>query len=330
MTDEIRIPLPTDEHGRIARECPEPDCAPGYFKVKSGTGIVDGQTTAYCPYCRHEAPPDDFTTREQIRFAEEAATQEVERRFQGAIRNGLGLGPSGTKTFGGGMFSMEMRFKPGPLSPVHRPFEEEVRRDVVCPHCGLDHAVFGVAVWCPDCGKDIFLTHVQAELAVVTFMLADVDRRRSALGYRVAARDLENCLEDAVSIFEAVMKALVTRRLRQVGTLEEDVQSSLRKIGNAFQSISRTADTLKSQFGLDLQVPEHSTMLPRLGAVFEKRHPITHNLGVIDKKYLERALSAGQEGRDVLVVEQEIQQALSDVLTLVRFIHAQLIGGQQA
>jgi hypothetical protein len=38
--------------------------------------------------------------------------------------------------------------------------------------------------------------------------LGDIDRRREALGRRVAAKDLENCLEDAVSILKSAMKAI--------------------------------------------------------------------------------------------------------------------------
>jgi len=42
-------------------------------------------------------------------------------------------------------------------------------------------------------------------------MLADIPRRRENLGRRIAAKDRKNCLEDTVSIFEAVLRALVRR-----------------------------------------------------------------------------------------------------------------------
>lgn len=74
-----------------------------------------------------------------------------------------------------------MSLKPGHKPTVRRPFEEEVRRDVACPHCGLDQSVYGLATWCTDCGDDIFLTHVAAELSVVYLMLGDIERRREYL-----------------------------------------------------------------------------------------------------------------------------------------------------
>ncbi len=190
----MTISIPADEDGRMARECPSSECSPGYFKVTSGTGITDGQSVAYCPYCRHEAEPNDFSTQEQIRYAKDMALREAHKGVNDMVRDAFGLGASGRKKLGGGFLSMEISYKPGSLPYVHRPFEDEVRRDVICSHCTLDQTVFGLATWCADCGEDIFLTHIEAEITVTRLMLEDVERRQTLLGKRVAAKDLENCL----------------------------------------------------------------------------------------------------------------------------------------
>lgn len=322
----FNILIPKDEHGRIARQCPDERCSPGYFKVKSGTGITGGQEVAFCPYCRHSAEPGDFKTEEQLRYAKDVVLREAHKGVQDMMGNALGLGPSGSKKLGGGFLSIEMTYKPGSLPQVRRPIEDEIRRDVVCPHCGLDHAVFGIAVWCADCGQDIFLTHVQTEFAVISAMLSDIDRRQTALGHRVAARDLENCLEDVVSIFEAVLKALVTRHLKEAGATEEGIQSFLKKkIKNAFQSIDRCVEILKTEFDLDLFEGQSPDACRLLKDTFERRHPITHNLGIVDKKYLERVLSGDQEGREVRVSKVEVEVAIPTVLQLIRFVHSRLV-----
>jgi len=322
----MNVSIPTDEHGRIARQCPASNCSPGYFKVKPGTGITGGQRVAFCPYCRHAAEPAEFKTDEQLRYAKDMVVRDAHKGIQDMLGKALGIGPYGSKRIGGGFISMEMTYKPGSLPTVRRPTEDEIRRDIVCPHCGLDHAVFGMAIWCADCGKDIFLIHVETELSVISKMLSDIDRRRSALGARVAARDLENCLEDVVSIFEAVLKVLVTRNLKEAGATEEEIQSCLkRKIGNSFQSIDRTIEFLKTEFNLDLFEGQSSDVSRLLRNTFEKRHPITHNLGIVDKKYLERVLSGDQEGREVRVSKAEIESVIPIVLQLVRYVHSKLV-----
>lgn len=35
----MTVTIPRDEDGRVARECPNDECSPGYFKVKLGTRL---------------------------------------------------------------------------------------------------------------------------------------------------------------------------------------------------------------------------------------------------------------------------------------------------
>jgi hypothetical protein len=320
----MSISVPTDEGGFLGRECPSESCSPGYFKVKLGTGITGGQTEAFCPYCRHRDEPSGFTTESQLQFAKDVVMREAHGSVQKMIDDALGLGPSRRKKFGGGMISMELSYKPGHLPVVRRPVEEELRRDVVCPGCGLAHAVFGLATWCADCGADVFLTHVRTELDSVTAMLGDVDRRRETLGARVAARDIENCLEDVVSIFEAAVRALVRRRLRDDGVSETEVEDFRKKIGNRFQSIERTSEWMKEYLRVDPFQGLPPEDVKTLALTFEKRHPITHNLGIVDRKYLDKVLSGDLEGRDVPVTVDEIQRAVGLCLAVLAQVHRTL------
>jgi hypothetical protein len=302
----------------MARACPNAGCSPGYFKVKPRTGLSGKQVAAYCPYCRNSADPNDFATPEQLRYAKDTAVREAQKGVDAIVKDAFGIGPSGKRKLGGGFISMEMSYKPGALPHVRRLFEDEVRRDVVCPHCGLDHTVFGFATWCPDCGYDIFLAHVAAELQVTKVMLGDIPRREELLGKRVASKDLENCLEDAVSIFEASMKAMIKRALREKGSSSEEIEGHLKILGNSFQNISRTKEQLGDLLGLELALHPKAD---EMAASFEKRHPVTHNLGVVDRKYLERTQAAEREGREVRVANSEIDTLLTQVREALESVH---------
>lgn len=306
----MSINLPRDADGMLARECPSQVCSPAYFKVKPGTGITQGHTEAFCPYCSHKDDPNNFTTKAQIKYAEQVATREASDGVDRMIKDTLGLGSSGKKTFGGGLLSIEVSYKPGSRTPVWRPFEEVLRRDLTCPKCTLDHSVFGIATWCPDCGSDIFLTHVSKEYQVVRLILSDVDNRRERLGARVATRDIENALEDTVSIFEAVLRATTRRHLRATFSSEETEDILKKRIGNKYQSISLAGDVAQQEFGIPLFTVFSSDEYDVLKLIFEKRHPITHNLGIVDRKYLEKVASGELEGRDVRVSVEEVSQAI--------------------
>ena len=93
-------------------------------------------------------------------------------------------------------------------------------------------------------------------------------------------------------------------------------------IGNAFQNIARTRAILSSLFRLDLPTGDS---WQTLASAFEKRHPVTHNLGVIDRKYLSRAQEAEREGRELRISEPEIKTLLNHVRDAIASVHSGLI-----
>lgn len=306
----LSIPIPTDTAGLTARECPDDACSPGYFKVRIGTGLT-AQEIAYCPYCRRAAEPSDFMTEAQAEYTQQIVAREALAGASRMFRDALGLGPSGKKKIGGGLLSIELSMKSTRLPPVGRLIEEELRRDVRCGACTLEHAVYGLAVWCPDCGGDIFLTHLKAELDVLRKVLAAVDTRRETLGQRVAARDIENTLEDLVSVCEATLKFVVRRHLWSTGRTQNDVATIFdRQIRNGFQNLERARQLFNEHTAAVLGRSLAEAALASLTSTFEKRHPIAHNLGVIDRKYLTRVQSGEVEGSEVRVTAHEVGDAI--------------------
>jgi hypothetical protein len=325
--DEITmsLPIPTDSYGMLARECTDESCIPGYFKVKPGTGIVGEQQIAYCPYCRRGAPPSGFLTKAQRQYATDAVMSEAVVAVDRMIKRALKLGPTGRKSFGRGMFSISLAYKSGGRPEVSRPVEEELRRDLRCPHCTLEHAVFGLATWCPDCGRDVFETHLDAEFQVVRRILAAVEERRSTLGPRVAARDIENALEDTVSVFEAVSKLLVRRHLVATGRAIDEVDKLLeRTIRSQFQNPELASRLWRDHLGLSLFDEVTPNVVATLSRTFVKRHPITHNLGVVDRKYLERVESGELHGREVRVSVAEVEAAIESTATVLTTVYRRL------
>ncbi len=321
---EFTIPLSPDEDGLMARACPDDQCSPGYFKVRAGTGITGGQVEAFCPYCRRGASPGDFATPEQIRFAKEVMIREAHEGIERLLINSLQLDGSGRRKLGGGLLSIEMQLKPGSKPTPRRPIEESIRRDVVCPHCGLDQSVFGLATWCADCGQDIFLSHVRAEFAVLERMIVDVPRRREILGPRVAARDIENALEDVVSLFEAVLRTLAKRALHGRGMAVEETEKRFKKLGSGLQNVDVANRFFFEEFGIQGFGGAAVTDIEVLREVFAKRHPITHNLGVVDRKYLERARSFEQEAKEITVSEEEITTSIRLSVQFFELLYRQL------
>ncbi|WP_319405704.1 hypothetical protein [uncultured Desulfosarcina sp.] len=92
----------------------------------------------------------------------------------------------------------------------------------------------------------------------------------------------------------------------------------MKKIGNSFQNTERTKKHLLRLFGY---TPSQLDLWTHFGRCFEKRHPITHNLGVVDKKYLERAQQFEREGREVRISKIEVAVLLEDIYSAISDIH---------
>jgi hypothetical protein len=241
-----------------------------------------------------------------------------------AMRDALGLGSAGKRRLVDGLIKVDLEMKSSPPPHVWKPYEEILRRDLVCTKCTLDHSVYGLAVWCPDCGEDIFPTHVQGEIRVIEAIVGDVDRRRHELGARVAARDLENALEDLVSVFEVTLKFELRRYRKSKGDTDDQVDAAMKKIGSRLQSVSNAVTIIPPLCdGIPL-FPTGSADEAKLNRVFQKRHPITHNLGVVDRKYIERVRSGEAEGTEVRVAKEEILETAKITHAVLAEFHEKL------
>ncbi|MCK5603004.1 hypothetical protein KAR91_14065 [Candidatus Pacearchaeota archaeon] len=324
---EMSVSIPTDSKGFIARECPNYDCSPGYFKIKNGTGITEEYSKAYCPYCRHESDPNDFTTKAQAKYAKDILLSEAQKGIGRELQKAFGIGSSGRKKLNEGMISMELRYKPSRPKPVSRPIEEELRRDLICPKCTLEHSVFGLASWCPDCGSDILLTHIDVEFSIINKMLDAVENRKNELGARVAARDIENALEDTVSIFEASLKIIVRKLLSSKNLTKIQIDDLIsNRIRNSFQNVDNASKSFLAHCDINIYEGIDEGAINDARDIFQKRHPITHNLGVVDRKYIERVQTGELEGREIYVTVEEIHRIIDFSSQVFRNIYIKIQG----
>ena len=62
---------------------------------------------------------------------------------------------------------------------------------------------------------------------------------------------------------------------------------------------------------------------------FAKRHPITHNLGGVDRKYLARVASGELHGREVRVSVAEVEAAIDATSTVLTTVYRRLFGDRE-
>jgi len=135
-TDEgfkLNLSMPLDDNGLMMLWCPVEHDHRFAVRIKfEGPGADE----IHCPYCGHR----DYAT--------EFLTDDAKRRLQEAAQAASILFLQ--EQFAGSGF----RFEPSPMPQTIFTYEQETtRRTMHCDRCNEPVAVFGMAMFCPGCGR---------------------------------------------------------------------------------------------------------------------------------------------------------------------------------
>lgn len=266
---EMRIDIPTDDHGMVGRECPECEA---YFKLKPGTGLQDIETTA-CPYCGHQADSSDFTTQAQIDYAISVATKKIlgpeirklQRSFKRLERSTRGS-------------LIQIKVSTSPISfPIKYYIEDELETAVKCDYCDLEFAIFGVFALCPDCLRPNSMSMFLKSIEVISkrlLLIENIPPEESDMRDGVIVDSISAC----VSTFDSLGK-----RLRS--EYPEMLPSRPR---NLFQNLNALEEALESSIGFDLENHLGAEKHGHLRYMFQVRHIWNHNFGEADEDFIEK------------------------------------------
>lgn len=317
--DLFNVPLKADEDGMIGRECPNEDCQPKYFKMsltipdKISEKIEDlSQIDVTCPYCGTVDNMQHYHTKSQTEWIKSMMFRDVAKTFQNMLKSSFKPTPPTSK----GMFSISITYKPGHLPSVRHYVEEKLKRTVVCDNCGYNYAVYGISFHCPLCGKGNLLQHLNRSADIIRVLLEEHERISQERGLEVGRQIVGNALEDVVGLFEAFLKYIYQYEIKHRLSGEE-AEAKIAKIRVNFQRLEGAEALFFEDLGFALFAecnPEDRTFLQEQ---FLKRHVLTHNLGLIDRKYIEKAQAYEKQGAELDVRPIDVLRALGIVEGIV-------------
>jgi hypothetical protein len=298
------IPLKPDADGMVGRECPSIDCQPRYFKIGSRKASSEGQSNndLLCPYCGNKAHYNRFATKEQTEYVKSLVIRYGYQQISNMVRNNLGS----VKTSNNGLFKISLEYKTGAIPSVRHYAEKELKRIVECDHCSQQYAVYGIAKFCPSCGKGNLKVHLIRSCEGVKSLVEAYQDFCEKHGREVAYNLLGNCLEDCVSIFEGFLK-IIYKKLNKAN------------IGNSFQNLSKANDLFKAE-NVELLAVLAVEEKEFMELQFAKRHVITHNLGIVDSKFAKQVSTWQASGQDVNLKTDDIIKLLALVERVVTHI----------
>lgn len=301
LGNKVNVPIRLDEDGYLGRECPNPECEE-YFKITPGTGIK-GPAPCHCPYCGHTGESKTFWTKDQIEYAKSVVKQKVVE----AVRQDLKSMEFDHKPRGSFGIGISMKLKPGAPVPVRWYREKNLETEIVCDHCTLRYAIYGVFGWCPDCGVHNSLQILEKNL--------DLARKKLALVASVEVELAETLVADAlagvVSAFDGFGRELCS---------EGETKPS-------FQNLDGGRKRVEQGYNFDmadcLTVDEWLSVCRS----FQKRHLLAHKMGVVDQDYILKASdSSAVVGRKVALATDEVASLVEIVEKLGKRLYGGVVG----
>ena len=125
-----------------------------------------------------------------------------------------------------------------------------------------------------------------------------------------------NALEDVVSLFETFLKHIYHYEINKK-LPKEEAESKIKKIRNTFQRIEGAERLFTNDLGINLYSHINPQNKGFLEEQFLKRHVLTHNLGLIDKKYQEKAKTYERQGAELEIKQEDVHKALQIVMDIL-------------
>ena len=326
MTSTISISLSLDEKGFIDRACPR--CS-YRFKVKNSCwpkskigGLPWARPFAYafCPMCGHKAVSDNWHTPEQIKAAKKIAVEKAKQQVLSQIDKSL---VRFSRSFSHNPF-VKMEYKPSfPYRHINTrtPFDQALERNIVCSKCNASYAVVGSAFFCPVCGENTVVASFASAMSNINKALDALPAEKKVFeefgGVDFARDQIRHLIERSVGDIISTFQSFALR-------LYEDLGGHGAK-PNDFQILAKGSALFESLTGKAYSEWVTTDQLKFMNLMFQRRHLLEHNNGLVDPRYLDKTNDLGYKiGERIVVRVDDVRKLQSITLALSNGLLSQL------
>ena len=250
---KFNVAVPTDE-GFIGRKCKAPECG-RYFKVK----LASIREEMFCPYCGVRFSKEELTTGDQKKYFKEVTKEKAKKYMYDEVDKIFGELARKPQ-------SKNVIFKHNPINyrektvqPKYR--ELQVDSELTCSECNFLFQVYGIFGYCPGCHSENIWIY-DANFAIIQKEIStNPDPQRA----------LRHAYSDLVSTFEIFCR-------KKAKTFSSET--------TRFQVLFDTRNFFKKNLGIDILNGLKDQDILALRRVFQKRHILEHNAGIINENYV--------------------------------------------
>lgn len=305
----LKMAIESDENGYFDRRCPNEECQ-YIFKIN----LHDWEEKVsnehvYCPRCGSDAPSSEWMTEEQNEVILENATSFALGLLHDELKSAFKDIEHTTRR---NKFA-RITYKPGKRPayidlPITQ--SEEWATEIVCDDCGTRFSVIGNAYFCPCCGKDLTTNAIRDSLASYKVRIDSLGRLRVFFEEEYSPEEAEKQTalfrEDTLGSLVGTFESFAKKRYEELGGKPQK--------GNVFQRVVDGSELFRTLIGKGYSESIGESGMSRMNLLFNRRHLITHNNGVVDERYLSKT------GDDAYAVGQRIVLKDEDLNELLRLI----------
>jgi len=303
---QLSIPLPKSPSGKVYRWCPNDECTPRLFLLGDGQRPENidvsklkrapGAPGTTCPYCGIEAEDSEFNHEDDIEAIKNyigwVIGSDIEDQFKAIFKKSK---------------NWEVKTKSS-TSTEPKVWREDLLRNLSCNICGREYGVYGVALFCPDCGSKNLHVHFEREIELILQQIDLAEQVTESGNKELSYRILGNAHEDVLTAFETYQKVFYKFMVRKRFPKDEaDKMTSKQSISNRFQNIERGKELYKNLSVNNPFAILNETDLVHLKTNIEKRHIIGHNLSMVDESYSDSE-NREKPGTTVDLLAEEISE----------------------
>ena len=305
-SQSISVGIQADKKGYLDKQCPSTECE-FVFKVNSEDWANRFRDEAvWCPLCGYQAPADQWFTVEQINHSRSETRKIARARIRKALRSSARKFNRRQPKNSFISMSMEVKGGIGRTHTIPAKAAEVMQLEIQCEECESRFAVIGSAYFCPACGHNSVLRTFYDSLRKIKAKRENVSVIKKAISAASGVDDaelihrsvLETCISDGVVAFQKYCDGLYT----------DYGQPPI----NAFQRLDQGSQLWREAIGKEYTewVTDEEFRLLRI--LYQRRHLLSHNEGIVDDKYLEESGDIEYKvGQRIIVSPENISDLLS-------------------
>lgn len=276
---DIPLKILSDEKGYFDRECPNIECEFLFKILMEDWENKVSDEIVFCPRCGHTDSSDQWWTKEQVKHVEEIALSWAMSHIQDTLDKSFRKMSRKSGKY------IKIAYKPGKkISFVNNPLgqREEWEMEITCEKCGTRTSVIGTAYFCPCCGHNAVDRVFKESLSRITLQLKSIDEMELQF---VNMFDKDVAVSMRNSIIESSLKEVISAF--QKYAVEMFRKGSDKKVRpNDFQMIEKGSNLFANHYGSDYATWLSTEEINFLVIMFQRRHILEHNQGIVDERYL--------------------------------------------